>query len=117
MTESVLIIFKIYGMLEVVTGVIKLTCLAIIICALIAINRGGEYGPIPLLQTALFCFHEQNKLIWPLKSWAAEPLSAWIQMYVKSCYGDHYLVLTEADWSSPTAFDSDAADNWFTALL
>lgn len=37
--------FKIYGMLEVVTGSIKLICLAIIICFLIAINRGGEYLP------------------------------------------------------------------------
>jgi hypothetical protein len=38
-------------------------------------------------------------------------------MYVQSSYGHYYPVLNEADWSSPTAFDSDAAENWFTALL
>lgn len=51
-----------------------------------------------------------------LKSWAAKSLSTWIQMYVKSCHS-HSPVLIEADWSSPTAFDSDAAENWLTALL
>ncbi len=32
-------------MMEVVTGSIKVICLAIIICFLIAINRGSEYLP------------------------------------------------------------------------
>lgn len=40
--ESMLMTVKIYGMLEVITGSIKLLCLAIIVCTLIAINRGGE---------------------------------------------------------------------------
>lgn len=57
--ESVLTIFKIYGMLEVLTGGIKLLCLAIIVCALIAINRGGEYLLILLLYVTSWCFLSQ----------------------------------------------------------
>jgi hypothetical protein len=116
LAESVLIIIKIYGMIEVITGFIKLTCLAIIICALIAINRGGECRSILLWHPAFLDF-TNRKLTWSLKSWAAKSLSARVQMYVKSSYGHYYPVLNEADWSSPTAFDSDAAENWFTALL
>lgn len=63
LAESMLIITQIYGMIEVVTGGIKLTCLAIIICALIAINRGGECRPIWLLHSTFFCFNEK-KLTW-----------------------------------------------------
>jgi amino acid permease len=43
-----LIEVKIYGMLEVVTGTIKLLLLAGIICVLIAINRGGESWALSL---------------------------------------------------------------------
>jgi hypothetical protein len=40
--KLILIEIKIYGIIEVITGTIKLLLLAVIICVLIAINRGGE---------------------------------------------------------------------------
>ena len=65
-----LMTFKIYGMVEVVTGSIKLICLAIIICILIAINRGGEYLPnlFPIHPFVAFSFDIANTISGKLDS-------------------------------------------------
>jgi hypothetical protein len=50
--KLILIEIKIYGIIEVITGTIKLLLLAVIICVLIAINRGGELWLRPLQHQA-----------------------------------------------------------------
>ncbi|KAJ5734610.1 proline-specific permease [Penicillium manginii] len=95
--ELILIEIKIYGIIEVITGTIKLLLLAVIICVLIAINRGA----FKYLKCSAFNIR--------FKKWV---FIVTLQLVLNILLNNRNL-----DWKSATEFDSDAAGNWFAALL
>lgn len=102
-----LTLIKLYGLVEVVTGTIKILFLAVIIGAMIAINLGGEF------HGAAFLSNQMIIVISGSKAYKAPGYP----MYVNASPGRCVRALSLIDWDSPTDFDSGAAKSWGVALL